>query len=104
LAPFGARFIASNQTMLLVEQITGSVKTMTKMIIDETEGMKLSLLLMRLENANALWLIALTRMAQGSDSFTGKKAELVIENLLDQLEAMTIAPVSQKSLTLLNNS
>jgi hypothetical protein len=104
LAPFGARFIASNQTMLLVEQITGSVKTMTKMIIDETEGMKLSLLLMRLENANALWLIALTRMSQGSDSFTGKKAELVIENLLDQLEAMTIAPVSQKSLTLLNNS
>lgn len=77
------------------------MEILIQFVADEMEGMNLSLLLMRLENSNALGLIALTRMAQGSASFSGKKAELFIENLLDQLEAMIVGPASENTLALL---
>ena len=102
LARFGQYLIAGPRPLLDVEPVTKSLEIITQAIVDQLPGMDLSLLLMRLENSNALGLLALTRRAQSGDSFRGRDAEIFLENLLDQIEGMIKAPVSAKTEALIN--
>ena len=102
LARFGQYLIAGPRPLLDVEPVTKSLEIIAQAIVDQLPGMDLSLLLMRLENSNALGLLALTRRAQSGDSFRGRDAEIFLENLLDQIEGMIKAPVSAKTEALIN--
>ena len=102
LACFGQYLIANPRSLLDIEPVTQSMETLVQAIVDQSPGMDLSLLLMRLENSNALGLLALTRRAQSGDSFRGRDAEMFLENLLDQIEGMLQAPVSAKTEALIN--
>ncbi|WP_372759372.1 TetR/AcrR family transcriptional regulator, partial [Litorivivens sp.] len=97
LAKFGQYSMIHGNSLLIVEPITSSLEQIFQIIVDQLPAMDLSLLLMRLENANAMGILALTRRAQSDKAFHGKDADLFVENLLDQLVAMISAPISPKT-------
>uniref|UniRef100_UPI003569C6C8 hypothetical protein n=1 Tax=Litorivivens sp. TaxID=2020868 RepID=UPI003569C6C8 len=97
LAKFGQYSMIHGNSLLIVEPITSSLEQIFQIIVDQLPAMDLSLLLMRLENANAMAILALTRRAQSDKAFHGKDANLFVENLLDQLVAMICAPISPKT-------
>lgn len=101
LARFGHYGIFSNESLLTLEPVTASIETLFEAIVNDLPDMDENLLLMRIENANALGILALTRRAESRLSFKGKHAALFVENLLDQLEAMLKAPVSDRTLSVL---
>lgn len=104
LGLFGQRLLTSGESLLTIEPLTSSQVEVYELIM-KTFGsladMDPTLLELRMENANALGLQALSRRARAGDSFRGKRAELFFNNLVDQIAAMMLARPSAATLALL---
>lgn len=104
LGLLGQRLLTSGESLLSIGPLTGSkleVYDLIKNTFDSLADMDETLLHLRMENANALGLQALSRRARAGDSFRGKRAELFLSNLVDQLAAMLLVPPSAATLALL---
>jgi AcrR family transcriptional regulator len=96
LGLFGLRLIASNQMIkpAIELQNSDSLAEMNKVILGALSHLDSSLLTLREENANSLGVLAIARRAHLGGSFRGPQAELFFNNLIDQIAAMLLAPVS----------
>lgn len=104
LGLLGQRLLTSRESLLSIEPTTRSQLEMYDLIMKRfatLADMDETVLHLRVENANALGLQALSRRARAGDSFRGKRAELFFNNLVDQLAAMMLAPPSLATLALL---
>lgn len=101
LARFGRQLLASNESLLIVEPVTTSYEQLVAMMGERLEKIHPDIMRMRLENANALGLLAMTRRAENGAAFGGREATLFIETLIDQIHAMLTAPVSHATRKLL---
>ena len=101
LGLLGQRLLTSGGSLLSIEPITSSRLEVYERIINTfgtLADMDEALLQLRMENANALALQALSRRARAGDSFGGNRAELFFINLVDQIAAMMLAPPSSVTL------
>jgi AcrR family transcriptional regulator len=116
LAQFGPRLLAdaptlnfdrkvhkrSRNTKSSVADSTGlrpvtslpSFETLRQLLKEKLRGSDQELMSLRLENAQGLILLALSRRARLGGSFRGRKAEVFFNNLIDQVAGMLSAPVS----------
>lgn len=101
LAKFGRQMIALNESLLIVEPITPSYEELAAMLTDKLKDLDPRLVSMRLENANAFVLLAMTRRCESGAAFDGPEAGLFIESLLDQIHGLLTAPVSPATAALL---
>lgn len=104
LGLLGQRLLTSDQSLLSIEPLTSSQLQVYDLIMKRfatLSAMDQNLLQLRMENANALGLQALSRRARAGDSFSGKRAELFFNNLVDQIAAMMLAPPSPATMALL---
>lgn len=101
LAEFGQRLLSTPGSLLIIEPITSSVETLTEIVAKNSRGLDPRILLRRIEDANALGVLALSRRAKSGSAFRGKNAELFTENLIDELEGLLTAPVSKSTSALL---
>ena len=104
LGLLGQRLLTSSGSLLSIEPLTSRQLEVYELIMNRfgsLADMDETLLQLRMENANALGLQALSRRARTGSSFRGKRAELFFNNLVDQLAAMMLAPPSSATLALL---
>ncbi|MEZ5568874.1 MAG: helix-turn-helix domain-containing protein [Halioglobus sp.] len=104
LGLLGQRLLTSGESLLSIGPHTDSKREVYNLIMNTfgtLADMDERLLHLRMENANALGLQALSRRASSGESFRGKRAELFLSNLVDQLAAMMLAPPSAATLALL---
>ena len=104
LGLLGQRLLTSGGSLLSIEPLTSSQLEVYELIMNTfatLADMDETLLHLRMENANALGLQALSRRARAGSSFRGNSAELFFNNLVDQLAAMMLAPPSSTTLNLL---
>ena len=65
-----------------------------KLCLDRLDPTLMSL---RVENAYAFGLLAMSGRARRGERFTGREAELFFNNLVDQVAGMLAAPVSAET-------
>jgi AcrR family transcriptional regulator len=96
LGEFGQRLIASNQiiTQVLSNRKSNSQSELTKLLRKLNRHLDDELFTLRLEAMSSFVLMSLSRRARDKGSFRGRRAELFISNLIDQMAAMLTAPVS----------
>ena len=104
LGQFGQRLLASDRdlTFAVDGQVLPSLTEMRAVIRRHLKHLEPELLLLRVENAYSLALLAISRRARSGGSFRGRRAELFFNNLVDQVAAMLAAPVSDATHTLLD--
>ena len=97
LGMFGKHVLASDRELVLASQDDQqpSLAKLGEMLMQRLEHLEPALLMLRLENAHTLILLAISRRARRGGSFRGRKAELFFNNMVDQMTAMLAAPVSE---------
>ncbi len=106
LGQFGQRLLASGRdiTLAVDHQQFPSLQHMRRLLRHELGHLHRELLALRIENANGLALLAISRRARRGGSFRGRRAELFFNNLVDQVAAMLAGPVSPATEALLDGA
>jgi len=106
LGQFGQRLLASGRDISLAadHHRFPSLQEMRRLLRQELGHLHPELLALRIENANGLSLLAISRRARRGGSFRGRRAELFFNNLVDQVTAMLAAPVSPATEALLDGA
>lgn len=103
LGQFGQQLLASDRDIAssVADHSLPSLAELRVFVLQALSHLEPALLLLRAENAYALALLAISRRARRGGSFRGQNAELFFNNLVDQIAAMLIAPVSDETQALL---
>jgi AcrR family transcriptional regulator len=106
LGQFGQRLLASGRdvTLAVDDQQLPSLQEMHQLLRHKLRHLDPELLSLRIENANSLGLLAISRRARRGGSFRGRRAELFFNNLVDQVAAMLAAPISPATESLLDGA
>jgi AcrR family transcriptional regulator len=106
LGQFGQRLLASGRdiTLAVDHQQLPSLRDMRRLLRHKLRHVHPELLALRIDNANGLGLLAISRRARLGGSFRGRRAELFFNNLVDQVAAMLAAPVSAATEALLDDT
>jgi AcrR family transcriptional regulator len=104
LGQLGQRFLASDRdsTFAVNDSKLPSLQAIRELIWPHLVHVPSELLLLRAENANYLVLLTISRRARLGGSFRGRTAELVFNNLVDQMAAMLATPISPETHSLLD--
>jgi AcrR family transcriptional regulator len=99
LGVFGQRVIASGQsvTATLAKQDSQSLYKLRGIFRSATSHLDDRLFAMRFENMSSFVLLSMSRRALENGSFSGKRAELFFNNLVDLMAVMLSAPISSNT-------
>lgn len=97
LGLMGLRVLTTDQTLEQTEESEShpNLLRLRGMLQHKLRHIEPELLKLRIENAYAFTVLAISRRARRRGSFRGRQAELFFNNLVDQLAAMLAAPVSR---------
>ena len=100
LGVFGQQLLSSDRDFLDIEvnQDAPSLFRLWELALKHVDHQPLELLTLRVENSHGAALLAISRRAKCKDSFRGRRAELFFNNLVDQITAMLLAPISDETL------
>lgn len=106
LGVMGQRLLASDQELGKAEDSeTQPNLSRLRAILQRTLAhIEPEILRLRIENAYAFTVLAISRRARRRASFRGRQAELFFNNLVDQLAAMLAAPISDATRSELDGS
>jgi len=106
LGLFGQQLLGSEPTISFdhPNRDLPSLKVLQSLLKRTLSPVDPELMALRVENAQSLVLLVLSRRARLGGSFRGRRAELFFNNLIDQVAAMLAGPVSDATRSLLNDA
>lgn len=106
LGRFGQRLLACDRavTFGIENEDLPSLRKMRRIALSKLQHLAPELLSLRLENAHRLAFLAISGRARRGGSFRGRRAELFLNNLADQLAGMLDAPVHRETRTQLDEA
>ena len=101
----GSRVLTQDRHLYLLEeqQSSPSFNRIAEILLGNLSALPQEVLMLRVENAHGMALLAISRRARQRGSFRGPRAELFFNNLVDQLAASLASPVSSETLSALGD-
>jgi AcrR family transcriptional regulator len=100
----GSRLLSQDKHLyLLEEQSSPSFHRIAEILLGYLSELPREVLVLRIENAHGMALLAISRRARHRGSFRGPRAELFFNNLVDQVAATLASPVSSETLSALGD-
>ena len=105
LGLMGARLLTQDKRLYLLDeqQSSPSFHRIAEILLGYLSELPREVLLLRVENAHGMSLLAISRRARYKGSFHGPRAELFFNNLVDQVSASLVSPVSSETLSALGH-
>ena len=101
----GSRLLTQDKNLYLLEeqQNSQSFHRIAEILLGHLAALPREVLVLRVENAHGMSLLAISRRARHRGSFRGPRAELFFNNLVDQVAATLASPVSSETLSALDD-
>ena len=105
LGLMGSRLLTQETHLYLLQeqQSSPSFNRIARILLGYLSELPQEVLLLRVENAQGMGLLAISRRARHRGSFRGPRAELFFNNLVDQVAAALASPVSPETLSALDD-
>lgn len=105
LGLMGSRLLNHDNRLYLLDehQNSPSFHRIAEILLGHLAELPREILVLRVENAHGMSLLAISRRARHRSSFRGPRAELFFNNLVDQVAAALASPVSPETLSALGD-